>query len=171
MTASESTSRAKLEIRKVQKSDGYNWIEILLLKWGRPGDKIPSFLPSLCDLHRVIQAIAECEDEKYPPPAKGRVKLIEFLRDAVRESNWATLARKHKIPDRDEHGRVVNTNGADIGRVAANTRRLDEEITDAERARELDAIAAAAIADLDRERRERYGDGLPDDVEAESPIR
>ena len=128
MTVSERTSGNKLDIRKFPKGDGSNWIDVLLKKWTRPGERVPSFIPTLCDLHRIIQAIAECEDEKYPPPAKGRTKLAEFLYDAAREPDWATLARKYNIPERDETGRVIATNGADLRRVTPTPRLNFNEV-------------------------------------------
>jgi len=113
---SENNSTRKMDIEFFDKPDGSRWIRVLLLKYGLPR---PSLVPSLLDLHRILQALAVCEDEKYPPPAKGRTFLVEFLQDAVREPDWSVLARKYKIPDRDGD-RVVNSNGAALGPTASH---------------------------------------------------
>jgi hypothetical protein len=95
-------SRRKLEVGIYKKADGAPWVYVDLLKWAR-GGTAPRMIPSFRDLHRIIRAIAKCEDESYPPPAKGRTRLAEFLH----------LAVKYKIPDRDGD-RIVNTNGAAV---------------------------------------------------------
>lgn len=110
--SAENNSTSKLGVEFFRKADGSRWVKVLLLKYGPP---CPIFIPSFCDLHRIVQALAVCEDEKYPPPAKGRIRLIEFLRDAVREEDFASLARKYKIPERSGDN-VINMNGADLER-------------------------------------------------------
>ena len=57
------------------------------------------WIPSFRDLHRAIQAISFCEDEKYPG-GKGRGMVADFLRDCVFESDWPTLEQRYKIPSR-----------------------------------------------------------------------
>jgi len=109
--ADDNNSTSKIGIGFFPKPDGTRWIYLELLKYGPPH---PQLVVSFRDLHRVIQALAECEDEKYPPPARGRGMLVEFLRDAVNCADWRRLARKYKIPER-EGDRVVNTNGARLG--------------------------------------------------------
>jgi len=106
----DNDSTRKFEIQRHDKEDGSQWIKCVFLKWGTPN---PIWIPSLRDLHRIIQAISECEDLKYPPPARGRRQLLPFLYDCVRTADWDAVARKYKIPDRDR-GRVIKTNGARI---------------------------------------------------------
>jgi hypothetical protein len=101
-----------LEVGIYKKADGAPWVYVDLLKWAR-GGTAPRMIPSFRDLHRIIRAIAKCEDESYPPPAKGRTRLAEFLHDAVYEQDFQRLAVKYKIPDRDGD-RIVNTNGAAV---------------------------------------------------------
>lgn len=69
-----------------------------------------TFYPSFEDLFRIIQAIAFCEDGKYPQ-GKGRKLLAEFLTDCVYETKFDFLAGKYNIPIR-ENEQVKNTNGA-----------------------------------------------------------
>ncbi len=108
---SDNNSTRKLDVGFWAKPGGGRWVYVDLLKYGGP--PFPRFIPSFLDLHRIIQAIAECEDERYPPPAKGRLRLLEFLRDAVTVKDFQALAIKYQIPERDRD-RVVNTNGASV---------------------------------------------------------
>lgn len=101
-------SRDKLRIGLFRKSDGSQWVYVDLLKWGAP---YPRIVPAFHDLHRIIRAMAHCEDVKYPPPAKGRTRLAEFLCDAVYERDFQLLAAKYNIPERDGDV-IVNANGA-----------------------------------------------------------
>jgi hypothetical protein len=103
-----NNSTRKLAIGFSTKPDGSRWVYADLVKYGPPH---PRWIPSFLDLHRIIQAIAECEDARYPPPAQGRGKLADFLRACVWEADFNTIAEYHKIPERDGD-RVVNTNGA-----------------------------------------------------------
>jgi hypothetical protein len=50
-------------------------------------------------LYRIIQAIAYCEDNKYPN-GKGRKMFAEFLLDAVFTEQWDELAKRFEIPIR-----------------------------------------------------------------------
>ena len=81
------------------------------------------WIPSFEDLHRIIQAISYCEDEKYPPEKgyKGRRFVEDFLRDAVYEKDYKKLAEKYKIPVRCKNI-VVKTNGADLEQTKNNGR-------------------------------------------------
>ncbi len=109
----ENNSTRKLDVGFVDKPDGSRWVYVDLLKWGEAGRR-PRWIPSFLDLHRIIQAIAICEDEKYPPPNyAGRGRVVSFLRDAVYESNFNQLAKKYQIPERDGD-QVVATNGAKL---------------------------------------------------------
>lgn len=108
---SENNSTRKIDVGFYKKPDGSRWVYVDLLKYGPP--PYPRMILSFLDLHRIIRAIAECEDEKYPPPAKGRWRLLEFLGDSIREHDFGKLATKYKIPERDGD-KVVNANGAKI---------------------------------------------------------
>lgn len=108
-----NNSATKFAIQFYPKGDK-QWFKLLLLKY--PNVEL---VPALRDLHRIIQALALCEDENYPPPAQGRGQLIPFLRDCVTEPDFDKLAVKYKIPERDGD-RVVKTNGARIDIAAAS---------------------------------------------------
>jgi hypothetical protein len=110
MNPDDNNSTRKLGIEVVVKPDGAKWIDVLLLKYGPPH---PRFRPSFLDLHRILQALAVCEDEKYPWPQRGRHKLADFLRDAVVCRDFNKLAARYNIPERDRDV-VVNPNGAKL---------------------------------------------------------
>ncbi len=76
---------------------GKRWVSIRLLRSRR-------FIPSFEDLHRIIQAICFCEDEKYPQ-GKGRKMVAEFLTACVAESDFAVLRERFKIPSRHDGDR------------------------------------------------------------------
>lgn len=109
---SDNNSTRKLDVGIYRKPDGAPWVYVDLLKWAH-GGPAPRMIPSFRDLHRIIRAIADCEDESYPPPAKGRGRLAEFLHDAVYERDFESLARKYQIPERDGD-QIVKTNGARV---------------------------------------------------------
>jgi len=71
-----------------------------------------SFWPSFRDIWRIVRAIAQCEDERYPNGA-GRGMVARFLVDAVYESDFNELARRWKIPER-QGDQIVNANGANV---------------------------------------------------------
>jgi len=124
LNAGENNSTRKLQIELVLKPDGAHWIDVLLVKYGVT---LPRFRPSFHDLHRIIQAIAACEDVKYPPPAKGRYRLIEFLRACVTNPNFDAIAGAQQIPQRDGD-RIVKTNGAAVPTDQLTDAALDFEI-------------------------------------------
>lgn len=116
MSENNSTKKLAIGVNPNAKGLGKPWAYVKLLKYERPGVPAPMFLPSFRDLWRMIQAIAHCEDKRYPPPASGRSKLAAFLSDAVHaltEDDFAQLQRKYQIPERDG-AHVVKTNGADV---------------------------------------------------------
>lgn len=136
MNAGDNNSTRKFRLEPFIKEDGSPWVRCVWLG----GRCEVRWIPALRDLHRVLQCMASCEDERYPPPAAGRGRLLEFLRDAVQKPDWPALARKYHIPDRDGDT-VVNANGADLSR----RRRLpldDNEALDREILR-LDATRSA----------------------------
>lgn len=60
------------------------------------------WVPSFHDLFRIIQAICYCEDEKYPPPARGRRMVTEFLVACTEEgAEWEQVRERFGIPDRE----------------------------------------------------------------------
>jgi hypothetical protein len=60
-----------------------------------------AFIPSFGDLYRIVRAICECEDEKYPN-GRGRDMVQDFLWDACNPDNsYDLLALKYKIPLRE----------------------------------------------------------------------
>jgi hypothetical protein len=139
----DNNSTTKLGIGFFVKPDGSRWVYADLLKYGPPH---PRIIVSFLDMFRIVQAIAICEDEKYPPPARGRAMLIEFFRDAVSArdgSAWAAIARKHKIPER-RGDVVINANGARLGSsanapIAPSDAELDLEIARRDAAQERHA--------------------------------
>ena len=100
-----SNSRKKMDVVVKPTKFGKDWA-VVTLKNGN------SFMPSFEDLHRIIQAIAFCEDRKYPNGA-GRIKLAQFLFDCVMEENFINLAKEYNIPIRCGNI-VVNSNGAKL---------------------------------------------------------
>jgi hypothetical protein len=61
------------------------------------------FIPSFEDLYRIIQAICECEDSKYPN-GQGRAKVQDFLWDSCeKDIGFSYLALKYEIPIRNEN--------------------------------------------------------------------
>lgn len=118
----DNNSTRKFGVEFFRKPDGALWVRCRFC--ATPTIWIPAFR----DLHRVIQAIALCEDDKYPPPAKGRNQLVPFLQDLVRDPQWARIASKYRIPER-QRDVVTNANGADL-----SGRRRTVEWTPRERA-------------------------------------
>ena len=105
----DNNSTRKFDLEFYTKPDGALWVRACFKGHAHGVRWTPAFL----DLYRIVQAIAVCEDLKYPPPALGREKLVDFLADVVRVCDWSAVARKHQIPERDGD-RVVNANGADL---------------------------------------------------------
>lgn len=87
-----SNSKKKMDVVVGETAWGKKWAKVTLRN-------SKTFVPSFEDLHRIIQAISYCEDEKYPNGA-GRGMVAAFLIDAVYEEDWAELARKYAIPIR-----------------------------------------------------------------------
>lgn len=110
-------STNKLAIVRFRKEGDVPWVYGELLKYGRSRPRIHF---SLADVARIVHSIARCEDERYPPPANGSIRLLEFLRDVIAARDlaeaWPRLAKKYQIPERDGD-RVVDTNGAKPRRV------------------------------------------------------
>jgi hypothetical protein len=87
-------SNEKLEVIKLPMY-GKTWV---LIKHKKTGF---AFIPSFEDLYRIIQAICDCEDEKYPN-GQGRIMVQDFLWDACApEMSFEFLVSKYKIPLRE----------------------------------------------------------------------
>ena len=108
----DNNSTRKLRVYLIPKADGRRWVGCEFLKWGTPGNH-PQWIPAFHDMHRILRAMAECEDESYPPAKgfAGRRRLGDFLKDVVYEPDFNTLAVRYQIPERDRD-QVVRTNGA-----------------------------------------------------------
>ena len=98
-----SNSKKKMSVVVGPTKYGKKWVKISL-KYSN------SFMPSFEDLFRIVQAVAYCEDEKYPN-GKGRAMVAEFLRDCVFMKDFEELSKKYKIPTRCGE-KVINDNGA-----------------------------------------------------------
>jgi len=80
-------------------------VDIVDTPWGKDWVRVElhnsrAFYPSFRDLHRIIIAICECEDKKYPM-GEGRNMVANFLMDACYTANFDELIKKYKIPVRD----------------------------------------------------------------------
>ena len=102
---SNSTDKMDVRVAPTQWQNGKRWVKVTL-------KRSKTFYPSFEDLHRIIQAVCFCEDEKYPD-GKGRIMVSDFLRDCTSVNDFAVLARKYNIPIRDGE-KVTETNGAKI---------------------------------------------------------
>jgi hypothetical protein len=86
----------KVVAKTLDQYDGKLWVIVTFN--GTRTEWVPSFE----DLFRIVQAICHCEDEKYPPPAKGRSMVKELLIDCCEKGiEWETLREKYKIPSRE----------------------------------------------------------------------
>lgn len=89
-----SEEKMSVVAKPFDKYGGKHWVMVTFnkLEW----------VPSFRDLFRIIQAICHCEDEKYPPPAKGRKMVAEFLAECVRrDADWNDIRDRFGIPDRE----------------------------------------------------------------------
>ena len=84
----------KVVVKPFDRYGGKHWVKCRFQdRW----DWVPAFQ----DLFRIIQAICFCEDEKYPPPAKGREFVREFMEAAcTKGATWEGLRERFQIPDR-----------------------------------------------------------------------
>jgi hypothetical protein len=102
------TSRDKFRLEWFTKDDGHRWVRVVFSSCNL------TWVPSLADLWRILKAVGICEDEKYPPPKQGRYKFARFVFDAATGSSFEELQQKHRIPDRDAAGRVIDAHGANL---------------------------------------------------------
>lgn len=119
----KNNSTQKMNVGFRRKPDGNRWVYIELIKYPPP---YPTLIPSFLDLHRIIQAIADCEDERYPPPQSGRTKLAKFLYDAAVTKDFSELARKYQIPIRSGDV-VVQDNGAKVSTAPLNGKPVQDD--------------------------------------------
>jgi len=92
-------SKDKLEVtlREMPQFGNKKWVRVRHKQTGF------AFIPSFEDLFRIIQAICECEDEKYPSPnQEGREMVRRFLWDACDEEiTFEQLLLNYEIPMRE----------------------------------------------------------------------
>lgn len=104
-----SNSIKKMEVKATKNlpfATGKRWVRVKFAGTGQ------EWIPSFEDLHRIVQAICHCEDEKYPN-GLGRGMVAQFLVDAVYETDFNNLAKSYKIPQRCGD-KVINSNGAAV---------------------------------------------------------
>lgn len=96
-----------LKVRKALKLPfdnygGKRWVEVFFADL--EGNDIGEWTPSLIEMCKILRAIADCEEEKYPQHDgfKGRRKAAEiFFRAAnATEVDWEALRIEFEIPDR-----------------------------------------------------------------------
>ena len=84
----------KLAVRFHEKKSGGQWVDVTLLK-----SRV--WTPALLQLSAILKALAICEDERYPPPGRGRDLLVNFLWDSLKTTmDEAALRAKYKLPVR-----------------------------------------------------------------------
>lgn len=93
-------SKEKFSLIKIKKENGH-WVKLCLKWWhGKSSRGQPSLTPSLEDLYRIIRAICECEDEKYPD-GRGRYMFQDFLQACcVLGMTWEELSKIYLLPER-----------------------------------------------------------------------
>ncbi len=100
-----TNSTDKMKVMVTNTPYGKRWVKVKL-------KHSKEFYPSFEDLHRIIQAICYCEDEKYPN-GEGRDMVQDFLWDCVYEEDYDVLAIRYRIPIR-EGTNILKTNGAKL---------------------------------------------------------
>lgn len=64
-----------------------------------------SWIPSFEDLCRIVRAIGECEERKYPQErgCRGRMMVADFVTACLADSDapWETLRKRFQIPERE----------------------------------------------------------------------
>jgi hypothetical protein len=100
--AMKSTDKISVLAKPFDKYGGKHWV---LVQFPDGTEWVPSFE----DLYRIVRAVCHCEDEKYPPPAKGRFYVRDFLKACCEEippgceqtEYWEQLRERFKFIDRD----------------------------------------------------------------------
>lgn len=82
------------------------------------------WIPSFADLHRIIVAIAEVEEDKYPPAQgkRGGSFVYDFLRASLQSfatgRRYSDLAADFSIPDRSTEAVSARKFSIEIGPVS-----------------------------------------------------
>lgn len=116
-TETEVTSRRKFDLAVGPEEilGGKTWVRVTFNRTGQ------QWIPSLADMHRICDALAFCEELKYPPEEgfAGGARIYEFLLESYKAwkdgRRYGDLARQFKIPERKADGTLVKTNGARVG--------------------------------------------------------
>lgn len=107
---SESTEKMSIEITDDTPSEWGG------KKWARATMRSKVWYPSFEDLFRLVEAVAICEDMKYPA-GSGRGMVFAFLRRMGEQGyrpDYDSLAAEFKIPTRQRNGAAIApTNGSD----------------------------------------------------------
>lgn len=85
-------SKEKLSVEIKDSPWGKQWVRVELLK-----SRV--FWPSFEDLFRIVTAICDCEDRKYPGGV-GRDMVADFLVDACYCDDFEELRDRYGIPVR-----------------------------------------------------------------------
>jgi hypothetical protein len=93
-----SEEKLEITIEVMEEYGGKEWVKVRLINGCR------AFVPSFHDLYRIVAAICWCEDAKYPPSQgySGGKMVGRFLWDCVNGVPFDELAKKYKIPEREE---------------------------------------------------------------------
>jgi hypothetical protein len=83
-------SKEKMDVVITDSPWGKQWVRVELLKSS-------VFWPSFEDIHRIVSAIGECEDKKYP---NGADMLADFLVDCCYCDDFEELRDRYGIPIR-----------------------------------------------------------------------
>jgi hypothetical protein len=104
-----TNSERKFIVETIIKASGADWVQVRFNQTGQ------GWVPSFEDLFRIVNAIAICEEKKYPQPRfRGWRRVGEFLVDACDpNATYGHLAEKYKLPVR-QGGVTVKTNGAKL---------------------------------------------------------
>ena len=95
-------SEAELQIRKIKKPDGSNWVAVLFIEI--TGLFKHRWVPSFRQLAEIVQEIAKIEEEKYPQMDrhKGWRLVADYFRRAANpKQDLDDLDCEFKIPGRE----------------------------------------------------------------------
>lgn len=93
-------SRDKFSLHKIE-MENKTWVEMRLKWWKRMEEGGgPTIVPSFEDLYRIIRAICDAEDAKYPH-GRGRWMVADFLQACcVPGMEWEELSEIYQLPPR-----------------------------------------------------------------------
>ena len=89
-------SKEKMDVSICDSPWSKKWVKVSLKKSN-------AFWPSFEDLFRIVTAICECEDVKYPG-GRGRDMVADFLADACYCDDFEELRDRFGIPLRPVQG-------------------------------------------------------------------